>query len=241
MAKFDPTTMLGSIIGLPISLGTFGANIARDRGRRSDYERILREGGAGSIAARQSATRGAREAMNVAAGGQSASRGLNLLTGLRAGERIRAAGAEQAAPLAAQEQQRALRQLSALDISRRAAIGQMGAAAGGALAAFDAQQQAARSREQEVADAEAQRAHDLEVARIGAGQQAVPETPTPEGEGAQAAQPFDTAQIVADAEQGLEYIRALQSPQVRFLIQEGMTPEEAVAEAFPGLVKPEVA
>lgn len=239
----DGKSMLGSIIGLPLTIATQLPQMLK-KGEERDYLKRVQEGsGTGAALARASGQQAVDDARAIAAGQTGPSTAFAAREGMRQARESRRAGDQNAAIVGSAEAMRATQLLRDSDISRKAAIGQVGAAAGGALAAFDAQQQAAGSREQELDDASLQHDRDLELARLAAGQQAVPEIPAPKGEGEavapQAASPNPT-QIQEQGEQGLEYVRALRDPKVRFAIGEGMTPEEAVAEFFPNVTKPEV-
>lgn len=238
----DARSMLGSIIGLPLTVATQLPRLL-GKGEERDFLRKTQAGeGTGAALARQSGQRAVEDARAIAAGQTGPSTAFAAREGMRQARDVRRDADQTAAIVGSREALQATQLLRQSDIARRAAIGQIGAAGGGALAAFDAQQQAAGARAQSLEDAALQHDRDLELARIASGQQAVPETPAPEGEGVEAqAAPVDpTAQTLEQGQEGLDYIRALRDPKVRFAIGEGMSPEEAVAEFYPGVVKPEV-
>lgn len=239
----DGKSMLGSVIGLPLTVATQLPRLL-GKGEERDFLRRVQAGsGTGAELARQSGQRAVEDARSIAAGQTGPSTAFAAREGMRQARDVRRDADQTAAIVGAQEALQATQMLRQSDIARRAAIGQVGAAGGGALAAFDAQQQAATSRDQDLADAGVQHDRDLELARIAAGQQAVPEIPAPEGEGVEEAPGTVSdlgSQIQQQGEQGLDYVRALRDPKVRFAIGEGMTPEEAVAEFYPGVMKPEV-
>lgn len=244
----DAKSMLGSVIGLPLTIATQLPRML-GKGEERDYLRRVQEGGGtGAALARASGQKAVEDARSIAAGQTGPSTAFAAREGMRQARDVRRDSDQTAAIVGAQEALGATQMLRSSDIARRAAIGQVGAAGGGALAAFDAQQQAATSREQELSDASMQHDRDIELARLGAGTQAVPEVPNPQqGEGAiqtpgEVAQmgAAGQAQTQAQGEQGLEYVRALRDPKVRFAIGEGMSPEEAVLEFFPNVTKPEV-
>ena len=238
----DGKSMLGSVIGLPLTVATQLPRML-GKGEERDYLRKAQAGaGTGAALARASGQQAVEDARSIAAGQTGPSTAFAAREGMRQARDVRRDSDQTAATVGAQEALGATQMLRASDIARRAAIGQVGAAGGGALAAFDAQQQAATSRDQELSDASMQHDRDLELARLAAGQQAVPEVPAPQGEGEmvapQAAAPAPAAQTIDQGEQGLDYVRALRDPKVRFAIGEGMTPEEAVAEFYPNVTKP---
>lgn len=240
----DAKSMLGSIIGLPLTVATQLPQMLK-KGEERDYLKRTQQGaGTGAALAQASGQQAVEDARAIAAGQTGPSSAFAAREGMRQARDSRRDSDQTAATVGAQEALAATQMLRQSDIARKAAIGQVGAASGGALAAFDAQQQAATSGREQSEAAALEHDRAMELARLNAGQQAVPEIPAPEGEGAQGAMQTpgaaQGAQIQADAEQGLEYVRALRDPKVRFAIGEGMTPEEAVAEFFPNVTKPEV-
>lgn len=238
----DGKSMLGSVIGLPLTIATQLPRLL-GKGEERDYLRKAQAGsGTGAALARQSGQQAVEDARSIAAGQTGPSTAFAAREGMRQARDVRRDSDQTAATVGAQEALQATQMLRSSDIARRAAIGQVGAAGGGALAAFDAQQQAATSRDQELADASLQHDRDLELGRLAAGRQAVPELPTPEGEMQKAAPTAapPQQQTIDQGQQGLDYVRALRDPKVRFAIGEGMTPEEAVSEFFPGVTKPGV-
>lgn len=236
----DAKSMLGSVIGLPMTIATQLPRLLGKGEEREHLRKTQAGGGTGAELARASGQRAVEDARSIAAGGTGPSTAFAAREGMRQARDVRRDSDQTAATVGAQEALQATQLLRQSDIARRAAIGQVGAAGGGALAAFDAQQQAATSRENELADASLQHDRDMELGRLAAGQQAVPEVPAPEGEGEAAAPVASQQQSLEQGQQGLDYVRALRDPKVRFAIGEGMTPEEAVMEFFPGVTKPGV-
>jgi len=241
----DAKSMLGSIIGLPLTVATQLPRMLK-KGEERDYLRRTQQGGGtGAALARQSGQRAVEDARSIAAGQTGPSSAFAAREGMRQARDVRRDSDQTAAIVGAREALQATQLLRDSDISRKAAIGQVGAAGGGALAAFDAQQQAAASGQEERDAASLEHDRALELARLNAGQQAVPEVgPSPAEQKAIDSAPDiaadATRDMINDGQQGLEYIRALRDPKVRFAIGEGMTPEEAVAEFYPNVTKPEV-
>jgi hypothetical protein len=232
--------MLGSVIGLPMTIAT---QLPRMLGKGEEREHLRKTqagSGTGAELARASGQRAVEDARSIAAGGEGPSTAFAAREGMRQARDVRRDSDQNAAAVGAAEAMQATQMLRSSDIAKRAAIGQVGAAGGGALAAFDAQSQAATSRENELADATLAHDREMELGRLTAGQQAVPEVPALEGEEAAVA-PQAAAQTqqqsIDQGQQDLDYIRALRDPKVRFAIGEGMTPEEAVSEFFPGTMK----
>ena len=228
-------------MGLPL---TALAQLPRVLGKGEERKHLKKtqDGqGTGASLARQSGQQATDEAMSIAAAGTGPSKAFAAREGMRQARESRRSADQNAAIVGAQEGLQATGMLRDSDIARRAAIGQLGAAGGGALAAMDAQQQAASDQTFQVDQAQKRREHELDLARMMGGTQATPTVPAPEeqGEGAQA-QPAKAAPIAEQGQQGLEYIQALRDPKVRFAIGEGMGPEEAVAEFFPNVTKPVV-
>ena len=158
--------ILGSLIGLPIAIGSQIPRLRRNQQERDALRRIQQGGGAGSRIARLAADDAARNARSIAAGGSGPSKAFAARVAMRAAQEERRQGAALGAITAAREQQFATQALSRIDRERRAAIGQIGAAGAGALAQLNAQQMAAKDNEGELAEQEAQRAHELEKLRL---------------------------------------------------------------------------
>ena len=134
----DPTALIAGLLGLGTTVaGSIPGLIPGTS--EEELERIARGGGgAGAQLARSTASQSARDALAIAGGGQGATRGLALRTGLRQAGETQARGAEQAATIAAREQQAALGSLEQVRQRRLQSIQGLAGGLGGGLASIGA-------------------------------------------------------------------------------------------------------
>ena len=203
--------ILGGAIGIPLTLATQIPNLVRG-GRERDQLRKMQAGaGAGAVQARASKAQASRDALSLAGAGRGPNSGLTLRSAIR---NVGSAGDSGAAEVAARESMAATQSLRSNDIARRAAIGQVGAATGGALAQFQAQQLAAgdQTGKQELAGvAEQEKAlANMQAGVIADPAAAVAEKgvdPTPVAQ-AQGFQPAPGASTAEAGQAGLDYLQA---------------------------------